>query len=100
VHGAALSKYSKLQRSAARLNSTSAWPSFTASSVLFRAVANLQRAAKDRRQFQLMHNIIGNAVAFLFGQFLAKFAHEFARERDSALETQNSLVVPIWQAFP
>jgi hypothetical protein len=58
--------------------------------------------AKDRRLFQLMHNIIGNAVAFLFGQFLAKFAHEFARERDceAAFETRNSSVVPIWQAFP
>jgi hypothetical protein len=51
---------------------------------------------------QAIHDIIGNAVAFFFRQLLAKSAHEFARERDceAAFETRNSLVVPIWQAFP
>ena len=27
---------------------------------------------------QLMHDIVGNSVAFFFGQFLAKSAHKFA----------------------
>jgi hypothetical protein len=29
--------------------------------------------------FQAIHSIIGNAVAFFFGQFVAKSAHKFAR---------------------
>jgi hypothetical protein len=36
---------------------------------------------------QLMHDVIGNSVAFVFCQFLAKSAHKFAR----ALEKRDAL---------
>jgi hypothetical protein len=41
--------------------------------------------------FQAIHDIIGNAVAFFFGQFIAKSAHKFARasQRRSDGETQH-----------
>ena len=34
--------------------------------------------------FQAIHDIIGNSVAFFFGQFLAQSAHEFARTQVGA----------------
>ncbi len=49
--------------------------------VLYRAAANPLTVATDRRAASgdARHDIIGNAVAFVFVQFLAKSAHKFAR---------------------
>jgi hypothetical protein len=40
--------------------------------------------------FQLVHDIIGNPIAFFFGQFLAQAAHKFTRtpQRESDGKTQ------------
>jgi hypothetical protein len=35
--------------------------------------------------FQLMHDVIGNSVAFFFGQFLAKSAHKFRPKRKQGI---------------